>query len=176
MSLAQRIVRVLHKITTSTLSEFPMQQQSHVMRFHIPHAHLSSPFGGGTFGAFAEWLARFLGTPQYLLAQSLVVMLWIAYNAASPSDFDPYPFILLNLAFSTQAAYAAPMILLAQTRQADRDKAWSQADAEHREELSRTTLDLLAQNTELTRQVKELSERVADLTVEIHARVVPAVG
>jgi uncharacterized membrane protein len=92
------------------------------------------------------------------------------------APFDPYPFILLNLAFSTQAAYAAPMILLAQTRQADRDKVWSQADAEHREELSRATLDLLAQNTELTRQVKELSERVAALTVQIHATVVPPVG
>jgi uncharacterized membrane protein len=86
--------------------------------------------------------------------------------------WDPYPFILLNLAFSTQAAYAAPLILLAQTRQADRDKAWSNADAEHREEIFQTILTLLQQNTDLTIEVAELSRKVSQLTTEIHTRVV----
>ena len=79
-------------------------------------------------------------------------------------SWDPYPFILLNLAFSTQAAYAAPLILLAQTRQTERDKAWSEADSRHREELSQNTLTLLAQNTELLQRNTELTEQVEDLS------------
>jgi uncharacterized membrane protein len=100
------------------------------------HDDLSAPKGtaGGpvydpdAFGAVAERLARFFGTPRYLVAQTFIVIVWIAYNAfvavsyGNGHAFDPYPFILLNLAFSTQAAYAAPLILLAQNRQADRDR------------------------------------------------------
>ncbi|MFZ0042968.1 MAG: DUF1003 domain-containing protein [Solirubrobacteraceae bacterium] len=75
------------------------------------------------FGRFAERLARFLGTGRYLAFQTVIVVLWIAFNAVAWSlRWDKYPFILLNLVFSTQAAYAAPLILLAQNRQADRDK------------------------------------------------------
>jgi uncharacterized membrane protein len=92
---------------------------------------LSSPRGtpGGpvydpdAFGVLAERLARFFGTPRYIVGQTVVVVIWIAINVAAVTlRFDPYPFILLNLAFSTQAAYAAPLILLAQNRQADRDR------------------------------------------------------
>ena len=80
-------------------------------------------FGQDRFGRGAEKVARFFGTPQYIVGQTIVVLAWIAANAvAVAARWDPYPFILLNLAFSTQAAYAAPLILLAQTRQADRDK------------------------------------------------------
>src|SRR5918911_4946216 len=80
-------------------------------------------FGQDAFGRGAEKVARFFGTPRYILGQTLVVVAWIAVNSIALSfRWDPYPFILLNLAFSTQAAYAAPLILLAQTRQADRDK------------------------------------------------------
>ncbi len=77
----------------------------------------------------AERLARFLGTGRYLAAQTIVVVVWIALNVAAVTlRFDPYPFILLNLAFSTQAAYAAPLILLAQNREADRDRAEVERD------------------------------------------------
>jgi uncharacterized membrane protein len=83
------------------------------------------------FGNFAEAIARFLGTGRYLAFQTVVVIFWIAINAAAVAlRFDPYPFILLNLVFSTQAAYAAPLILLAQNRQADRDKAEAERDRE----------------------------------------------
>jgi uncharacterized membrane protein len=88
------------------------------------------------FGAVAERLARFFGTPRYLILQTAIVIVWIAFNAyvalnyGKNHAFDPYPFILLNLAFSTQAAYAAPLILLAQNRQADRDKAEVERDRE----------------------------------------------
>jgi uncharacterized membrane protein len=100
---------------------------------------LSTPRGtpGGpsydpdAFARFAERMARFLGTGRYLAAQTLFVIIWIAINlTAATLRWDPYPFILLNLAFSTQAAYAAPMILLAQNRQADRDKAEVERDRE----------------------------------------------
>ena len=118
------------------------------------------------------------------------------------TQFDVYPFILLNLAFSLQAAYAAPLILLAQTRQADRDKVNSIADAQHREELhlvneerqkqmqNQTTLlvdmlqqntaltesveTLLRQNTELTETVRTLVERIGSMTAEMHKRFAPA--
>jgi uncharacterized membrane protein len=83
------------------------------------------------FGRLAERLARFFGTPRYIIGQTIIVIIWIILNVAVVVlRFDPYPFILLNLAFSTQAAYAAPLILLAQNRQADRDKEETERDRE----------------------------------------------
>jgi uncharacterized membrane protein len=80
-------------------------------------------------GAFAEGIARFLGTGRFLAVQTVIVVVWIALNVlAVRLRWDPYPFILLNLAFSTQAAYAAPLILLAQNRQADRDRVQAEED------------------------------------------------
>jgi uncharacterized membrane protein len=160
----------------------------HHFRFHAPHAHLSSVFGEGWFGEKAEAFARFFGTPTFLIAQTIVVAIWILLNAAGLTQFDVYPFILLNLAFSLQAAYAAPLILLAQTRQADRDKAHADADAQHREALAQASIerqelavkeslqlrDLLEQNTQLTKVTQELSQRIAGLTDEIHRRVTAA--
>jgi uncharacterized membrane protein len=74
-------------------------------------------------GQFSESIARFLGTGRYLLWQTIIVVVWIALNmGAIHWRWDPYPFILLNLVFSTQAAYAAPLILLAQNRQENRDR------------------------------------------------------
>lgn len=81
------------------------------------------------FGRFSESIARFLGTGRFLFFQTLLVIIWISLNlAALKLQWDPYPFILLNLAFSTQAAYAAPLILLAQNRQADRDRVQAEED------------------------------------------------
>jgi len=105
----------------------------------MPRSDLESPRGtpGGpvydpdAFGRFAERLARFLGTGRYLAVQTILVIVWIAINGLGIIyKWDPYPFILLNLAFSTQAAYAAPLILLAQNRQADRDRAETERDRE----------------------------------------------
>jgi uncharacterized membrane protein len=81
------------------------------------------------FGQFSERLARFLGTGKFLFWQTVIVVAWITVNLAAASlQWDPYPFILLNLAFSTQAAYAAPLILLAQNRQDDRDRVSLEED------------------------------------------------
>jgi uncharacterized membrane protein len=80
-------------------------------------------------GRFAEGIARFLGTGRFLAVQTIIVVAWITLNVAAVRlRWDPYPFILLNLAFSTQAAYAAPLILLAQNRQADRDRVQAEED------------------------------------------------
>ena len=154
-------------------------ETEHHRRFIDEYQHLSRPFGSGSFGARAEAFARFFGTPTFLIGQTLIVGTWIVLNAAKIVHFDLYPFILLNLAFSLQAAYAAPLILLAQTRQADRDKAHAEADAKHRETVARGTLrrqelaergidllkELLDENTQLTKRVEEL-------TRQIHGKVV----
>jgi len=160
----------------------------HHYRFHLPHFHLTSVFGNDWFALKAEAFARFFGTPVFLVAQTLVVSAWVAFNvmAAKNHQFDEYPFILLNLAFSLQSAYAAPLILLAQTRQADRDKAHAEADAQHREDLAIASaerqsvavkqqeqlLELMKQNTDLTELIKNLSERIETLTREMHCKVV----
>jgi uncharacterized membrane protein len=84
-----------------------------------------------TPGIFAETFARFFGTVRYLVIQTVIVAFWIAFNVvALTHHFDPYPFILLNLMFSTQAAYAAPLILLAQNRQTERDRVQTERDRE----------------------------------------------
>ncbi len=161
---------------------------NHFYRFHRPHLHLGTVFGDDWFALKAEAFARFFGTPVFLISQTVFVAIWIVINILGLTDFDIYPFILLNLAFSLQAAYAAPLILLAQTRQADRDKAHAIADAEHREDLHRASeerealaakqqallLEMMEQNTRLTETIKSLTERVEQLTVEVHQSVVAA--
>jgi len=134
-------------------------------------------FGDDAFGRFAEKTARFFGTPQYIVGQTIVVAAWIALNVVGGiHHWDPAPFIALNLIFSTQAAYAAPLILLAQTRQAERDKEHGELiDTKHTaleqasDERTRQIVELLNSNTTLTQQDKELTEQVAELTREIHA-------
>jgi uncharacterized membrane protein len=135
-----------------------------------------SAFGEDRFGRIAEKSARFFGTPHYIVGQTIVVAAWIVLNSvALIGHFDPRPFILLNLIFSTQAAYAAPLILLAQTRQADRDKHHSEMmEQKHTalDEMLKGESDklaaLLQTNTDLTQQDKDLTEQVARLTREIH--------
>ncbi|HET9257845.1 MAG TPA: DUF1003 domain-containing protein [Pseudonocardiaceae bacterium] len=96
------------------------------------------------FARFSERIARFLGTGRFLAAQTVVVTVWITLNLAAVSlRWDPYPFILLNLAFSTQAAYAAPLILLAQNRQDDRDRVALEEDRA-RAERTRADTEYLA--------------------------------
>ncbi len=83
------------------------------------------------FGEFSETIARTIGTARFLVIQTVIVIVWILVNVAiSGLRFDPYPFILLTLALSLQAAYAAPLILLAQNRQADRDRGETERDRE----------------------------------------------
>jgi uncharacterized membrane protein len=174
---------------TESSSTSPVPSRHH-FRFHLPHVHLSSAFGDDWFALKAEAFARFFGTPFFLVAQTIVVGVWILLNVIGICKFDLYPFILLNLAFSLQAAYAAPLILLAQTRQADRDKVHAEADAEHREALAQESLErqaanalrtsqlieLMQQNTALTELTKDLTKRVEELTAEIHKKMIAEKG
>jgi uncharacterized membrane protein len=116
------------------------------------------------FGRFSERLARFLGTGTFLFWQSLFVLIWITLNlAAAGLRWDPYPFILLNLAFSTQAAYAAPLILLAQNRQDDRDRISLEED---RTRASQTKAD-----TEfLTRELAALRIAIGEIATRDYLR------
>ncbi len=163
----------------------PTAPNQDYFRFLQPHAHLASVYGNSWFALKAEAFARFFGTPVFLVAQTVVVAIWICLNAFGFTKFDLYPFILLNLAFSLQAAYAAPLILLAQTRQADRDKVHADADAQHREALAMASekrlalaakqaeqlVELLGKNTRLTELTQQLSERIEKLTIEMHDKI-----
>lgn len=166
------------------------------------HSDLSIPTGGKrrrlirlddeTIGAAAEKVARFFGTGRYLLWQTALVIIWIALNIGGFWwNWDPYPFILLNLAFSTQAAYAAPLILLAQNRQEDRDKVTIAADRRRDEqtradtefiarELAHVRLNLgdLASRDQLRREVAELrsllermESKLEDVSADLTATV-----
>jgi uncharacterized membrane protein len=162
------------------------EASSDFFRFHAPHLHLGSLYGDDWFALKAEAFARFFGTPVFLVIQTIIVAIWIFVNVVGLAHFDVYPFILLNLAFSLQAAYAAPLILLAQTRQADRDKAHAEADAQHREDIAQASaerqasmttqttilVDMLSQNTQLTQRIKVLTERLENLTLEVHKKMI----
>ena len=138
-------------------------------RFHLPHVHLANVFGGDWFALKAEAFARFFGTPFFLIAQTIIVLVWICLNVFGFTHYDLYPFILL-----------------AQTRQADRDKAHAEADAQHREALASASeerqilaakenavlAELLKQNTRLTEITQKLAERIEALTEEMHRKVI----
>ena len=144
--------------------------QPREIRRGLPRPH----YDPEAFGRFSESIARFFGTARFLVIQTVLVLGWIVFNAVvgvryyqthhhcatktgteaatckrGLKPFDPYPFILLNLAFSTQAAYAAPLILLAQNRQADRDRISLEED---RAQYARSVAD----TDYLTREVAAL--------------------
>jgi uncharacterized membrane protein len=138
---------------------------------------LNVPYERGAFGRFSEAVARNLGTARFLVVQTFLVLVWITINVVSVAlRWDPYPFILLNLMFSVQAAYAAPLILLAQNRQEDRDRQALENDRavairtqENAEYLARelAAVRLALSNTVTTAELQEavdsLSERLEQL-------------
>ena len=143
-------------------------------RTHPAHASRSDGFG-----RFAEATARFMGSPKFVLYMSIFVIVWIAANlilAKMQQAWDPYPFILLNLAFSTQASYSAPLIMLAQNRQDDRDRVTAEQDRqraqrnlEDTEFLTREIASLrLAMNDVATRDFvrSELRDMLEELLTE----------
>jgi uncharacterized membrane protein len=137
-------------------------------RPHRP-AHLGA-FGNDRFGVLAERFARFFGTPRFIIGQTILVAIWIALNGLAVGlRWDPYPFILLNLAFSTQAAYAAPLILLAQTRQADRDKKHADMLEEHRNAQTKHEQAAERRETEYLEQERDLHGRVLKAVDAEHA-------
>jgi uncharacterized membrane protein len=139
-----------------------------------------SLYDADAFGRFSEGLARTLGTGKYLVGQTIFVIGWITLNTIGIiNHWDPYPFILLNLAFSTQAAYAAPLILLAQNRQDERDRAnierdrqvaaRTQADTEYlARELAtiRLALNDVVTNQDLAEHLERLGKLIVDRSPE----------
>lgn len=126
-----------------------------------------APFGARV----ADAVSGFLGSWWFIVLQTVFVVIWIAGNIALLFDFDPFPFILLNLAFSTQAAYAAPLILLAGNRAATRDRmtlehAASEADVEE-EQNER----LLEGNKAILEKIEELEERILELEAKILSEI-----
>jgi uncharacterized membrane protein len=130
------------------------------------------------FGAFSEAIARFLGTGRYLIFQTVIVVVWVTVNVFSIAPFDKYPFIFLTLILSLQASYAAPLILLAQNRQEDRDReqldrdrevaARTQADTEYlARELAGVRLALADVVT--TEDLREQLESVVELLEKLTA-------
>ena len=146
---------------------------------------LNVSYEAGAFGRFSEGVARNLGTARFLVVQSFLVIIWIAVNVLSIAlRWDPYPFILLNLMFSVKAAYAAPLILLAQNRQEDRDRHALENDRaiatrtqENAEYLARelAAVRLALSNTVTTSELRDsldaLSERMEQL---LNAHAVPS--
>ena len=142
------------------------------------------------FGRFSEAIARLLGTARFLVIQTCIVIAWIILNVTwIKLRWDKYPFILLNLAFSTQAAYAAPLILLAQNRQADRDRAEADADRDlnfrtqadtdylAREVASvRLALNDVATADDLRRSIESLTEAVERIETKLSAGNSPGPG
>ena len=123
---------------------------------------------GDGFGRFAEATARFMGSPKFVLYMTVFVVLWIAanlmlYRISEEAAWDPYPFILLNLAFSTQASYSAPLIMLAQNRQDDRDRVQAQQDRQRAERN-------LADTEYLTREIAGLRLALQDVATRDFVR------
>jgi uncharacterized membrane protein len=142
------------------------QGRSHRHRHPVNQAMIdNAPLGA----RIADAVTSFMGSWRFIILQTVIVLVWIAGNVYLLFHFDPYPFILLNLAFSTQAAYAAPLILLAGNRSAQRDRltlehAASEADVEERQ-----NEDLLTGNREILQHIAALEERILGLEQRIVA-------
>lgn len=121
-----------------------------------PRRMIAAPMNLDEFGRFSEKIARFLGTGRYLFLQTFIVLAWFLCNAVPALRFDKYPYLFLTLALSLQASYAAPLILLAQNRQADRDRVSLEED---REQYARN----LADTEYLTRELASMRIAMGDI-------------
>jgi uncharacterized membrane protein len=119
----------------------------------------------------ADRVTGFLGSWRFLVIQSVLVVLWIAGNVVLLFHFDPYPFILLNLAFSTQAAYAAPLILLAGNRASQRDRLTLEHAADQSDVEENQNEELLTGNRQILERVVRLEETILALEVSIVAAI-----
>nr|WP_108870474.1 DUF1003 domain-containing protein [Tessaracoccus timonensis] len=166
------------------MAEVDLSKPRDGKRSFFPKVQLDSE----TFGLFAEAVARFMGTAKFLVYMTVIVVAWVALNLVGIYGFkwDPYPFILLNLFFSTQASYSAPLILLAQNRQEDRDKISLDEDRRLAAQ-SRADMDFLAREIAAIRMNlgelatrdfvrSELRTELRDLLDELDARQQPEAG
>jgi uncharacterized membrane protein len=117
----------------------------------------------------ADAVTSFMGSWRFIILQTVIVMVWISGNVYLLFHFDTFPFILLNLAFSTQAAYAAPLILLAGNRSAQRDRLTLEHAANEADIEEKQNVDLLTGNREILKHVEALEERILKLEQAILA-------
>jgi uncharacterized membrane protein len=149
------------KVNKNSL-EFPREARRTLKPSYDPEA----------FGRWSERFARFLGTAKFLVYMTAFVLLWVTWNSLAPENlkFDHYPFIFLTLLLSLQASYAAPLILLAQNRQADRDRIQGNEDRE-REERN------IADTEYLTRELASLRTALGEVTTRdyLHSEISDAI-
>lgn len=129
-------------------------------RHPVNVAHLEdAPLGA----RIADRAVEFIGSWSFILIQTVIVVLWVLGNVYLVFNFDPFPFILLNLAFSTQAAYAAPLILLAGNRQAARDRLTLEHAAEETDVAEEQNRQLLDGNTKILERIEKLEGLILEL-------------
>ena len=150
---------------------------------HHKHYQADSPYAGGSsfMERMAEGVASGMGTVAFVVIGSAIILGWVLINGAIPylehtfthlshgKQFDPEPWILLNLIFSGVAFYTGALVIIAQKAQTRTDKANETAAATHRDELSQAQTVLLQQNTDLTKQIHELAQQLKGLTEQVHA-------
>lgn len=127
----------------------------------IARRSLRPSYDAERFGEIAERFARFIGTARFLVYMTVIVLVWVIWNLIMPSSlrFDEYPFIFLTLMLSLQASYAAPLILLAQNRQADRDRVQFQEDRVRDERTQADAEYLTREIAALRAQVQQVATR-----------------
>jgi uncharacterized membrane protein len=142
--------KITAKVRKNSL-EYPREARRSLRPSYDPEA----------FGRWSEQFARFLGTAQFLIYMSFFVIFWVTWNALSPNDlrWDNYPFIFLTLLLSLQASYAAPLILLAQNRQADRDRIQAKEDRDREERNIADTEYLARELASLRTAIKDVATR-----------------
>ena len=157
----------------------PLRHHEHYQQQDGKHP---SPYAGGSsfMERVAENVASGMGTVQFVIIGSLIILGWVFANGAvhyasttikaleHGGQFDPEPWILLNLIFSGVAFYTGALVIIAQKAQTRTDKANEEAAAKHRDELAQFQSDLLTKNTDLTEQIHKLSEKMSTLTQEVH--------
>jgi uncharacterized membrane protein len=127
---------------------------------------------GAPLGArIADRVTGFMGSWTFIVIQTVIVALWVVGNIYLLFHFDPYPFIFLNLAFSTQAAYAAPLILLASNRSSARDRMTLEHAAAEADKEDEQNVRLLTGNTEILERVESLEQKILDLEKRIMDRL-----
>jgi uncharacterized membrane protein len=138
-------------------------------------------YGDSFMERLAEKTASGMGTVQFVVIGTAIIIGWVLVNNAIPyaeetikhlakgKPFDPVPWILLNLIFSGVAFYTGALVIIAQKAEGKKNKVREEADAKHREQLAGTQTELLQKNTELTEQIHTLTENMNTLTQEVHA-------
>lgn len=166
----------------TTASEPPRRRTLDPLR-HYKHYQDGSPYAGGSsfMERLSEKVASGMGTVGFIVVSTIVILAWIFANGAAHyvsqtitnighgRQYDPEPWILLNLVFSAVAFFTGALVIIAQKAQTRTDKANEEAAAKHRDEISQMQTDLLQKNTDLTQQIHALSEKVHKLTEQVHA-------